>query len=133
MNLSFSFTQLPHGDQVTSKVPIVGSWRGHSPLQAGEFLFQKRMVRCACLLTFKPLQVPRNPRGLAFTRKAREDIRPKEVHELLLGALKAHPCLPLPSLLMAVLSACQLPQLLTSFGIGDNPQRALKRLPSPLG
>src|SRR5215212_4417004 len=132
MNLSFSFTQLPHGDQVTSKVPIVGSWRGHSPLQAGELLFQKRMVRCACLLTFKPLQVPRNPRGLAFTRQAREDIRPKEVHELLLGALKAHARLPLPSLLMAVLTVAQLPQLLSSFGIGYNLKGALKRLPGSL-
>jgi hypothetical protein len=99
----------------------VGSWRGHSPLQAGKLLFQKHMVRCACFLTFKPLQVPRNPRGLPFTRKAAEDIRPKEVPELLLGALKAHARQPLPSLLMAMLPIGQLPQLLAGFGTGDNP------------
>src|SRR5215216_2269701 len=115
------FRKQPHADRGKGKDSIVGSWCGHSPLQAGELLFQKRVVRCACFLTFKPLQVPRNPRGLAFARKAPEDIRPKEVLELLLGALPVHTRLPLPSLLMAVLSVGQLPQLLASFGIGDNP------------
>ena len=90
-------------------------------MQAGKHLFQKRVVGCACFLTFKPLQVPRNPRVMAFTCKAREDIRPKKVIELLLGALEAHPRLPLPSLLMAELSAGQLPKLLASFRLGDNP------------
>src|SRR5215217_4316770 len=58
---------------------------------------------------------------MAFIRKTREDIRPKEVHQLFLGALEAHPRLPLPTLLMAVLPVGQHPQLLASFGIGDNP------------
>ena len=68
-------------------------------MQAGELLFQKRVVGCACFLTFKPLQVPRNPRVMAFTPRAREDIPPKgpnEVIELSLGALPVHARLPLP-------------------------------------
>src|SRR5215204_1768770 len=115
------FRKQPNADRGKGKDSIVGSWCGHSPLQAGELLFQKRVVRCACFLTFKPLQVPRNPRVMAFIRKTREDIRPKEVHQLFLGALEAHPRLPLPTLLMAVLPVGQHPQLLASFGIGDNP------------
>src|SRR5215218_8071522 len=103
------------------KGPIARSWHHHSPLQAGELLFQKRVVGCASFLTFKPLQVARNPRVMAFTFKAPDDIRPKEVLELLLGALEVHTRLPLPSLLMAVLPVGQLPQLLAGFGIGDNP------------
>lgn len=55
---------------------------------------------------------------MAFTRKARENIRPKEVLELLVSTLPPHTSLPLPSLLMAVLPVGQLPQLLASFGLG---------------
>ena len=51
-------------------------------MQAGELLFQKRVVGCTCFLTFELLQVARNPRVMAFTRKTREGIRPKEVIEL---------------------------------------------------
>src|SRR5215207_2334539 len=86
-----------------------------------KLLFQKRMIRCACFLTFEPLQVPRNPRVMAFTCKAPADIRPKKVIELLLGALPLHTRQPLSSLLMAVLAVCQLPQLLAGFGTGDKP------------
>src|SRR5215210_2541265 len=118
------FRKQPHADRGKGKDSIVGSWCGHSPLQAGELLFQKRVVGCACFLTFKPLQVPRNPRVMAFTRRAREDIRPKgpkEVIELSLGALPVHARRPLPDLLMAVLPVGHLPKPLASFGIGDDP------------
>src|SRR5215203_410648 len=115
------FRKQPHADRGKGKDSIVGSWCGHSPLQAGELLFQKRVVRCACFLSFKPLKVPCNPRVMAFTRKARDDIRPKEVIELLYGALEVHPRLPLPSLLMAVLPVGQLPKLSAGFGLGNNP------------
>src|SRR5215213_10820245 len=106
------------------KGPIARSWHHHSPLQAGELLFQKRVVGCASFLTFKPLQVARNPRVMAFTRRAREDIPPKgpnEVIELTLGALPVHARLPLPGLPMAVLPVGQLPKPLASFRIADDP------------
>src|SRR5215217_8377969 len=87
----------------------------------------------ACVLAFEPLHVTDDPRVVAFVRKAREGIGRKEAHKAFLGALPEHARLPLPSLLVAVLTVGQLPQLPASFGIGDDPQRPLKGLVGPLG
>src|SRR5215217_4170324 len=120
-----TFQKQPHGDQAkvrdpTRRVPRIRIL-ARSPVRAGELLFQKRVVGRACFLAFEPLQVLRNPRVMACTRRARVDIRPKEAMELSLGALPVHARLPLPGLLMAMLPVGQLPKLLASFGIGDDP------------
>jgi hypothetical protein len=114
------------GDRSRAKGPrFLVSWRGRLPLQAGELRFQKRVVGCACFRAFEPLQVPCDPRVTAFTRKAREDIRPKEVIELSLGALPVHTRLPLPGLLMAMLPVGQLPQLLWEASVSATTPSAL--------
>src|SRR5215217_5259147 len=103
-----------------------------SPFQAGELL-QACVVLSACLLAFEPLQVALDPRVMTLDRKPRETLRRNEVCQLLLGPLPKHTRLPVLSLLVAVLPVGQLPQLSSGFGIGDDLQRSLERLPGSIG
>src|SRR5215216_3059471 len=99
---------------------------GGSSSKASEFFLQEHVVVRACLLAFQPLHVVLNPRVVAFLRKAREGVRPNEVHQSVLGALPEHAHLPILSLLLAMLTVCQLPKLLASLGAGDGLKRALE-------
>src|SRR5215207_9876988 len=99
---------------------------GGSSSKASEFLLQERVVVRACLLAFQPLHVVLNPRVVAFFRKAREGVRRNEVHQSLLGALPEHAHLPILSLLLVMLTVCQLPKLLASLGAGDGLKGALE-------
>src|SRR5215212_2580860 len=88
---------------------------GSSPPEASEFLLQKCVVLGACLIAFQPLHVVLNPHVVAFRHKAREGVRCKsEVHQSALGTLLKHAPLPVLGLLMAMLTVCQVPKLLTS-------------------
>src|SRR5215218_2848854 len=101
---------------------------GGSSSKASEFLLQEHVVVRAGLLAFQPLHVVLNPRVVAFLRKAREGVRRRrnEVHQSLLGALPEHAHLPILSLLLVMLTVCQLPKLLASLGAGDGLKGALE-------
>ena len=66
---------------------------------------------------------------MTLDRGVRGGVRRDEVCQSLLGTLPQHARLPIPGLLMAVLSVGQLPQLSAGFGIGDDLKRSLERLP----
>jgi hypothetical protein len=60
-------------------------------------------------------------------------MRGNEVHQAFLGTVPVYARLPVPSSLIAMLSIGQLPQLSASYGIGDDLQRFLERLPGLIG
>src|SRR5215208_6672758 len=95
---------------------LIGAMGGSSP-QAGEFLLKERVVLCAFLLAFQPLHVALNPRVVALGHKARKSLRADVVHQSLLGPPPKYTHLPVPSPLMAMLTMCQIPKLLTGFSI----------------
>src|SRR5215213_3359304 len=91
---------------------------GVSSPKAGEFLLKERVVVHTLLLAFQPLHVALDPRVVALGYKSRESLRGKEVHHSFFGAIPKYTRLPLRGLLMAMLTACQIPKLSAGFGMG---------------
>src|SRR5215204_3771913 len=90
---------------------------GVSSPKAGEFLLKERVVLHTLLLAFQPLHVALNPRVVAVGHKARESLRANVVHHSLLGPPPKHSPLPVPGLLIAMLTLCQIPKLSACFCI----------------
>src|SRR5215207_1499616 len=90
---------------------------GGSSSKACEFLLKERVVMSSLLLAFQPLHVALNPRVVAFGYKARESLRGKVVHQSLLGPIPKYTRLPVLSLLLAMLTVCQIPKLSACFCI----------------
>ena len=92
----------------------VGNRSGGSSPQVSEFLFEKRVILRACLLSCQPLHVALKPEVVVWRSLAR---------------FQGSASLPVGRLLVAVLVVCQLPKLAARIRIGDGLQRALEGLP----
>src|SRR5215213_3011254 len=103
--------------QRTIRAPSLLTGVTHQPSKACEFLLKERVVLCTFLLAFQPLHVALNPRVVALGHKARKSLRADVVHQSLLGPPPKYTHLPVPSPLMAMLTMCQIPKLLTGFSI----------------